>query len=228
MPAPGFLTALQRWCHDNGAVFIADEIQSGIARTGAWFACDHEGVVPDVVTTAKGLAGGTPLSAVTGSAEIMDSAEPGALGGTYCGNPLACAAALATLDIFEEDKVIEANRALSTHMARATAHLADHPHVAEVRQTGMVLAIEMVQDKASRTPYPWQERRGLKVFQHGLERGALLRPLGSVVYFLPPYVITPEQIDFLAEVASEGIDIATRDAVSVAVSDFHPDHRDPG
>ncbi|MGG1968296.1 aminotransferase class III-fold pyridoxal phosphate-dependent enzyme [Pseudomonas aeruginosa] len=105
---------------------------------------------------------------------------------TYTGNPLACAAALATLDIFEEDKVIEANRALSTHMARATAHLADHPHVAEVRQTGMVLAIEMVQDKASRTPYPWQERRGLKVFQHGLERGALLRPLGSVVYFLPP------------------------------------------
>lgn len=147
---------------------------------------------------------------------------------TYTGNPLACAAALATLDIFEEDKVIEANRALSTHMARATAHLADHPHVAEVRQTGMVLAIEMVQDKASRAPYPWQERRGLKVFQHGLERGALLRPLGSVVYFLPPYVITPEQIDFLAEVASEGIDIATRDAVSVAVSDFHPDHRDPG
>ena len=96
VPAPGFLTALRRWCLDNGVVFIADEIQSGIARTGAWFACEHEGVVPDLVTTAKGLAGGTPLSAVTGSAEIMDSAGPGALGGTYCGNPLACAAALAT------------------------------------------------------------------------------------------------------------------------------------
>ena len=93
----------------------------------------------------------------------------------------------------------------------------------------MVLAIEMVQDKASKTAYPWQERRGLKVFQHALERGALLRPLGSVVYFLPPYVITPEQIDFLAEVASEGIDIATRDQVSVAVpKDFHPGFRDPG
>ena len=99
-----FLAALRRWCHDNGVVFIADEIQSGIARTGAWFACDHEGVVPDLVTTAKGLAGGTPLSAVTGSAEIMDSAEPGALGGTYCGNPLACAAALATLDMIEEQE----------------------------------------------------------------------------------------------------------------------------
>ena len=93
----------------------------------------------------------------------------------------------------------------------------------------MVLAIEMVQDKASKTAYPWQERRGLKVFQHALERGALLRPLGSVVYFLPPYVITPEQIDFLAEVASEGIDIATRSDISVAVpSNFHPDFRDPG
>ena len=93
----------------------------------------------------------------------------------------------------------------------------------------MALAIEMVQDKPSRTAYPWQERRGLAVYQHGLSRGALLRPLGSVVYFLPPYVITPEQIDFLAEVASEGIDLATRKHVSVAVNrTLHPNHRDPG
>ena len=93
----------------------------------------------------------------------------------------------------------------------------------------MALAIEMVQDKATKTAYPWQERRGLQVFQHALERGALLRPLGSVVYFLPPYVITPQQIDFLAEVASEGIDLATRSAVSVSVgADLYPNHRDPG
>ena len=136
---------------------------------------------------------------------------------------------MATLDIFEEDNVIENNKALAQRMASATAHLADHPNVSEVRQTGMVLAIEMVKDKATKEAYPWQERRGLKVFQHALERGALLRPLGSVVYFLPPYVITPEQIDFLAEVASEGIDIATRDSVSVSVpKDFHPGFRDPG
>lgn len=138
-------------------------------------------------------------------------------------------AALATLDIFEEDNVIENNKALAQRMATATAHLVDHPHVSEVRQTGMVLAIEMVQDKATKTAYPWQERRGLKVFEHALKRGALLRPLGSVVYFLPPYVITPEQIDFLAEVATEGIDIATNSTVSVAVpKDFHPGFRDPG
>ena len=133
------------------------------------------------------------------------------------------------MDIFAQDNVIEANKALAARMASATAHLADHPHVAEVRQTGMTLAIEMVQDKASKTAYPWQERRGLKVFQHALQRGALLRPLGSVVYFLPPYVITPEQIDFLAEVASEGIDIATRTSVSVAQGNAnYPGFRDPG
>jgi adenosylmethionine-8-amino-7-oxononanoate aminotransferase len=98
-----------------------------------------------------------------------------------------------------------------------------------VRQTGMALAIEMVQDKASKTAYPWQERRGLKVYQHALERGALLRPLGSVVYLLPPYVISLEQIDFLAEVASEGIDIATRTSVSVAQGNTqYPGFRDPG
>src|SRR5690606_16116127 len=142
---------------------------------------------------------------------------------TYTGNPLACAAALATLDIFEQDNVIEANKALAARMASATEHLKEHPHVAEVRQTGMALAIEMVKDKAGKVAYPWQERRGLTVYQHAMERGALLRPLGSVVYFLPPYVITPEQIDFLAEVATEGIDIATRASVSVGVaSDLYP------
>jgi adenosylmethionine-8-amino-7-oxononanoate aminotransferase len=130
---------------------------------------------------------------------------------TYTGNPLACAAALATLDIFAQDNVIENNKVLAKHMGKATEHLKDHPHVAEVRQTGMVLAIEMVKDKATKEPFAWQERRGLKVFEHAMAKGALLRPLGNVVYFIPPYVITPEQIDWLAEVATEGIDRATRD-----------------
>ena len=130
---------------------------------------------------------------------------------SYTGNPLACAAALATLDLFEQNKVIESNKVLAEHMARATAHFADHPHVAEVRQTGMVLAIEMVQNKANRTPYPWQERRGIRVYEYGLRNESLLRPLGNVVYFMPPYVITPEQIDHLTSVAWEGIERATRD-----------------
>jgi adenosylmethionine-8-amino-7-oxononanoate aminotransferase len=129
---------------------------------------------------------------------------------SYTGNPLACRAALATLDIFEDDNVIAKNRLLAQYMEAATHHFNDHPHVAEVRQTGMILAIEMAQDKATRQPYPWQQRRGIRVYQHALSRGALLRPLGNVIYFMPPYVITPEEIDFLAEVAWEGIELATK------------------
>ncbi|MNO71434.1 Adenosylmethionine-8-amino-7-oxononanoate aminotransferase [compost metagenome] len=233
---PVYLKLLREACDRYGVHLIHDEIAVGFGRTGSMFACEQAGITPDFLVLSKALTGGyLPMAAVLTTDNVYqafydDYATLRAFlhSHTYTGNPLACAAALATLDIFEQDRVIEANRGLAAHMAKATAHLADHPHVAEVRQTGMILAVEMVQDKAGKVAYPWQERRGLRVFQHALERGALLRPLGSVVYFLPPYVITPEQIDFLAEVASEGIDIATRDAVSVAVSDFHPDHRDPG
>jgi len=234
---PVYLKLLREACDRYGVHLIHDEIAVGFGRTGTMFACEQAGIRPDFLCLSKALTGGyLPLAACLTTDEIYQAfyAEYDTLRAflhshSYTGNPLACAAALATLDIFEEDKVIEANRALALRMAEATAHLADHPHVAEVRQTGMALAIEMVQDKPSKTAYPWQERRGLAVYQHGLSRGALLRPLGSVVYFLPPYVITPEQIDFLAEVASEGIDLATRSHVSVAVNrDLHPNHRDPG
>jgi len=130
---------------------------------------------------------------------------------SFTGNPLACAAALATLEIFETDSVIENNRALAAHMTNALARFHDHPHVGEVRQTGMIAALEMVKDRNSRTLYDWRERRGLRVYQHALTRGALLRPLANVTYFMPPYIITPEQIDFLADVAWEGINKATQD-----------------
>ncbi|WP_287028205.1 adenosylmethionine--8-amino-7-oxononanoate transaminase [Pseudomonas sp. UBA6310] len=234
---PVYLKLLREACDRYGVHLIHDEIAVGFGRTGTMFACEQAGIRPDFLCLSKALTGGyLPLAACLTTDTIYQAfyAEYDTLRAflhshSYTGNPLACAAALATLDIFEEDKVIEANRALALRMAEATAHLADHPHVAEVRQTGMALAIEMVQDKPSKSAYPWQERRGLAVYQHGLSRGALLRPLGSVVYFLPPYVITPEQIDFLAEVASEGIDLATRSHVSVAVNrDLHPNHRDPG
>ncbi|WP_447594772.1 adenosylmethionine--8-amino-7-oxononanoate transaminase [Aquipseudomonas campi] len=234
---PVYLTLLREACDRYGVHLIHDEIAVGFGRTGTMFACEQAGITPDFLVLSKALTGGyLPMAAVLTTNTVYqafydDYATLRAFlhSHTYTGNPLACAAALATLDIFAEDNVIEANKALSARMASATAHLVDHPHVAEVRQTGMALAIEMVQDKPSKTAYSWQERRGLRVYQHALERGALLRPLGSVVYFLPPYVITPEQIDFLAEVASEGIDIATRTSVSVAVhGDLYPNHRDPG
>jgi len=234
---PVYLRLLREACDRYGVHLIHDEIAVGFGRTGTLFACEQAGITPDFLVLSKALTGGyLPMAAVLTTDQVYqalydDYATLRAFlhSHTYTGNPLACAAALATLDIFEQDNVIEKNKALAARMASATAHLADHPHVAEVRQTGMALAIEMVQDKPGKTPYAWQERRGLAVYQHALTRGALLRPLGSVVYFLPPYVITPQQIDFLAEVASEGIDLATRNRASVSVAaDLYPNHRDPG
>jgi adenosylmethionine-8-amino-7-oxononanoate aminotransferase len=130
---------------------------------------------------------------------------------SFTGNPLACAAALASLAIFRADRTLENNRALAAHLNERTRALEDHPHVAEVRQRGMILAIELVADKASRTPYPWQERRGLIIYRHALARGVLLRPIGTVVYFMPPYVVTLAEIDLMVEVAREGIELATCD-----------------
>lgn len=233
---PVYLRLLREACDRYGVHLIHDEIAVGFGRTGTMFACEQAGIRPDFLCLSKSLTGGyLPLAACLTTDTVYQAfyddyhtLRAFLHSHSYTGNPLACAAALATLDIFAEDDVIAANQPLARRMAEATAHLVDHPQVGEVRQTGMALAIEMSADKARRTPYPWQERRGLAVYQHALSRGALLRPLGNVVYFLPPYVITPEQIDFLAEVASEGIDLATRTSVSVALSDLHPNHRDPG
>ena len=130
---------------------------------------------------------------------------------SYAGNPLACAAALATLDLFAQGDVLNRNRALSQKLAAAAAPLAGHPNVAEVRQLGMILAIEFVRDRASREPFAWQERRHLRIHRHALSRGVLLRPLGNVVYFMPPYVVTPEEIELMVAVAREGLDLAVRD-----------------
>ncbi|OCX12001.1 adenosylmethionine--8-amino-7-oxononanoate transaminase [Stutzerimonas xanthomarina] len=234
---PVYLKLLREACDRYDVHLIHDEIAVGFGRTGTMFACEQAGITPDFLCLSKALTGGyLPMAAVLTTDKLYqafydDYSTLRAFlhSHTYTGNPLACAAALATLDIFEQDNVIEANKALAARMATATAHLADHPHVAEVRQTGMALAIEMVADKARKTPYPWQERRGLKVYQHALQRGALLRPLGSVVYFLPPYTITEAQIDLLAQIATEGIDIATQASVSVALAPGAPaDFRDPG
>ena len=233
---PIYLTLLREACDRYGIHLIADEIAVGFGRTGTMFACEQADITPDFLVLSKALTGGyLPMAAVLTTDTVYQAfyddyptLRAFLHSHTYTGNPLACAAALATLDIFDQDKVIEANRALAAHMGTACAHLAEHPQVGEVRQTGMALAIELVQDKASKAPYPWQERRGLAVYRHALERGALLRPLGNVVYLLPPYVITPEQIDFLAEVATEGIELATRTAVSVAMASYGlAEFRDP-
>ncbi len=197
---------------------IVDEIATGFGRTGTLFACEQAGITPDFMILSKALTGGyLPMAAILTTNNVYQAfydeytnMRAFLHSHTYTGNPLACAAALATLAIFSEDKVIEKNQLLAIKMAEATEHLKEHPYVGEVRQTGMVLAIELVKDKATKEPFAWQERRGLKVFEHAMQKGALLRPLGNVVYFLPPYIITPEQIDWLAEVATQGIDLATK------------------
>ena len=216
---PIYLTLLREACDRYGVHLIADEIAVGFGRTGTLFACEQAGITPDFMCLSKGLTGGyLPLSVVLTREVVYQTFydDYGTLRAflhshSYTGNPLGCRAALATLDIFKEDDVITKNRALAAHMAKAAAPLADHPHVAEVRQHGMILAIEMVKDKKAHLPYDWKERRGLKIYQHGLKRGVLLRPVGPVVYFMPPYVITPDEIDFMAQVAAEGIALATAD-----------------
>jgi adenosylmethionine---8-amino-7-oxononanoate aminotransferase len=216
---PVYLTLLREACDRHEVHLIADEIAVGFGRTGTMFACEQAGIRPDLMCLSKGLTGGyLPLSVVLATEPIYAAFydEYTRLNAflhshSYTGNALACAAARATLGIFREDRVIERNRGLAAHLGARARELADHPHVAEVRQRGMIVAVEMVRDKGRREPYPWQERRGLIVYRHGLERGVLLRPIGNVIYFMPPYVITPQEIDLMVEVAREGIELATAD-----------------
>ena len=144
VPAPGFLPALASWCTDHGIVFVADEIQTGFCRTGDWFACDDEGVVPDLVATAKGIAGGLPLAAVTGRAALMDSVHAGGLGGTYGGNPVACAAALGAIEEMRTHDLIGRARAVGATMRERLEKLrAEHPVIADIRGRGAMMAIEL-------------------------------------------------------------------------------------
>ena len=216
---PVYLELLREACDRHGVHLIADEIAVGFGRTGTMFACEQARIRPDFVCLSKGLtAGYLPLSAVVTTEPVYaafydEYVKLSAFlhSHSFTGNPLACAAALAGLRLFAEDRVLESNRARAAQMGRLARELEAHPHVAEVRQCGMIVAIELVRDKARREPYPWQERRGLRIYRHALERGVLLRPVGTVVYFMPPYVVTPEEIELMVTVAREGIELATCD-----------------
>ena len=211
-----YLTGLRALCDEFDVHLIADEIAVGFGRTGTLFACEQGGIAPDFLCLSKGLTGGTlALSAVLTTTRVYDAFYAEYYAGkaflhshSYTGNPIACRAALATLSVLREEPVLERNRALAAHLASRLAPLADHPNVADVRQTGMIAAVELVRDKATREPFPSSERRGLRVYRHGLERGAVLRPLGNVVYFMPPFCITPDDIDFMVDAAAEGIERA--------------------
>jgi adenosylmethionine-8-amino-7-oxononanoate aminotransferase len=213
---PLYLTLLREACTRHGVHLIADEIAVGFGRTGTMFACEQAGITPDYLCLSKGLTGGyLPLSVVLTSDVVYDAFydEYTKLNAflhshSYTGNPLACAAANATLDIFREEPVLERNRALALRLRASVEHLRDHPHVAEIRQRGMILAIELMKDPRARVPWPWDQRRGLRIYRHALERGALIRPIGTTIYFMPPYVITADEIDTLARIATEGVELA--------------------
>ncbi len=216
---PVYLTRLREACDRHGVHLIADEIAVGFGRTGTMFACEQAGISPDFMCVSKGLTGGyLPLSAVLTTDDVYAAFYDDYTNLTaflhshsYTGNALACAAALATLDIFAAEDTIAANRGKIAHLGACARGLGDHPHVADVRQCGMIVAVEFVKDKASREPFPWTERRGQQVYRYALSQGVLLRPIGNVVYFMPPYVVDAAEMDLMVRVAAEGIDRATCD-----------------
>jgi adenosylmethionine-8-amino-7-oxononanoate aminotransferase len=219
MYEPIYLELLREACDRYGVHLIADEIAVGFGRTGTMFACEQADITPDFLCLSKGLTGGyLPLSAVLTNENIYqafygDYGEMKAFlhSHSYTGNALACRAALATLDLFAASPVLERNRELAALMGQACERFRDHPHVAEVRQRGMIVAIETVRDRHTREPWPWQERRGRRIALRAQEFGVLLRPLGNVVYFMPPYVITPEEIELMTDAAWAGIEAAAED-----------------
>lgn len=203
VPAPGFLPALARWCQDHGVLLVADEVQTGFARTGAMFACEHEGVVPDLVATAKGIAGGMPLAAVTGRADLLDAVHPGGLGGTYGGNPVSCAAALAAIDLMERHDLPAAARAIEDRVRPRLTALAERvPAIAEVRGRGAMLAVELVRPGTIEPDAALAARVARACAQQGvivLTCGTY----GNVIRLLPPLVIPTDLLD-------DGLDVLER------------------
>jgi len=217
MHDPIYLKLLRDACDKYQVHLIADEIAVGFGRTGTMFACEQAQITPDFMCLSKGLTGGyLPLSVVMTNNKVYDAfydvyenLTAFLHSHSYTGNALGCAAALATLDIFHRENIIAKNKHLAKIMESALKVFIDHPHIGDVRQRGMIAAVEMVQDVKTKTPYPWQERRGLQVYRHALKEGVLLRPLGNVIYFMPPYIINEQQIHDMVEVAKRGIDLAT-------------------
>ncbi len=191
-PAAGFLPALQKWANENDVVFVLDEVQTGFARTGDMFAANHEGVVPDLITTAKGIAGGLPLSAVTGRADIMNSAHTGGLGGTYTGNPIACAAALATIETYEADNLSARALEIGAIVNEFFTELQQRDdRIGDVRGRGAMQAIELVETR-SKNPNPALTSA---VAKFCADNGVLILTCGTygnVIRFLPALSISDE------------------------------------
>jgi 4-aminobutyrate aminotransferase / (S)-3-amino-2-methylpropionate transaminase / 5-aminovalerate transaminase len=209
VPPEGFLPGLAEYCREHGIVFVADEVQSGFCRTGDWFASDHEGVVPDLITTAKGIAGGMPLAGVTGRAELMDAVHGGGLGGTYGGNPVACAAALASIESMEADDLAGRARGIGKILGDRLGSLAEkHPEIGEVRGRGAMMAMELVSDPTTKEP---AAALAAAVNKGCHERGVVTLTCGTygnVFRFLPPLSIGDDLLHEAMDVLEESVGAA--------------------
>ncbi len=212
--SPKYLVKLRELCDKYDINIIADEIAVGFGRTGKMFACEHAGISPDIMCLSKGLtAGYMPLSLVLMSNKIYDAfydeydtMKAFLHSHSYSGNPLGCSIAVETLNIFEDEDVINKNKIKSEYLRnKVESVLKEIPNVGEYRQIGMIGAIELVKDKNTKEPIDYEKRVGYNIYQKALKKGVLLRALGNIVYFMPPYVITEEEIDFMVDVAKDSI-----------------------
>jgi adenosylmethionine---8-amino-7-oxononanoate aminotransferase len=219
MHPAGFLAGLRRLTQKYGTLLIADEIAVGMGRTGTLFACEQESVSPDVLCLGKGLTGGyLPMAATLASNEIWraflgDYAESKSFfhGHTYSGNPLSAAAALATLDVFESESTLEKLQDKQRLLGELLAPLRAIPKVGDVRQRGLIAAVELVENVRDKSAYPWSERRGAQACTRALEDGVWLRPLGNVIVIMPPLNIADGDLELLVKSVRNGVHAATID-----------------
>jgi adenosylmethionine-8-amino-7-oxononanoate aminotransferase len=210
---PGYLAKVREVTRRHDVLLIADEVAVGFGRTGKMFACEHEGVSPDLLCLAKGITGGyLPLAATLATDDVYqaflgeyEEFKTFFHGHTYSGNPLGAAVGLASLDIFAQDRVLEGLPAKVELLAGRLANLAEHPHVGDIRQRGLMVGLELVADKGAREPFPLKRRTGHRVILAARQLGAILRPLGDVIVLMPPLCITPEELGILCDITCEAI-----------------------
>ena len=213
----GYLSGVNALCKKYNVLLILDEVLTGFGRTGKMFACLHEDVVPDIMSLSKGINGGyMPLAATLATEEIYNAflGEYSQLktffhGHTYTGNPLGCAAALASLELFQREHILENLEPKINHLRAKLKSFESLNHVGDVRQCGLIAAIELVKDKTTKEPYPWEERVGIQVCIEARKRGLLIRPLGHIIVIMPPLIIKAHEIDRLLDIIHESIQTVT-------------------
>jgi adenosylmethionine-8-amino-7-oxononanoate aminotransferase len=213
----GYLGEVRKLCDKYNVLLIADEVATGFGRTGKMFACEHEEVVPDILCLSKGITGGYMPLAVTLATEEIYKAFLGEFkelktffhGHSYTGNPLACAAALACLDIFEREDILQNLTPKIELLEKRLKDLSGLPHVGDVRNKGLMAGIELVRDKETKEPYPWEDKVGWKVACHARDKGVFIRPLANVIVIMPPLIISDENLDRMLAVIKDAIISAT-------------------